>query len=429
MIHYLYTQVTVLLWPASSSFLYFLIEHIMATSLEEDKVKPETNDSTNSNGSTKKATSDTIEPEQQPYFNPRQLWPDIIKCPVNKWTFQCSDIIGKLGTDPEKAQITKKKMEKCLMYFHRLRKEMKLFDHTYTASCILFYRYWYMYDLPASIPQCIHLAQALLVTACKTMENNRPTDHYIKATCDFMVKDGPSSVGQKLNLEKLKWEVRDQLVTYEKKVLCQLGFDLALDNPKELIEELFSAYYRHVRDSDIEASFKEIFPAILQEARNFIIQTGTQPISLLCDGYTMVATALIFAGITFQKAKDPSFKFPHNFFRKRFPVKLTPEGVASLFADFRSLEKAFFDLKSNKGDALLISAADIEKLIDEDPQDGEEPYNPYEYDLIKDGEVNEDLLKYTERKVEELATRIISERSIKRPAESVPDQIPKKQRI
>lgn len=376
-----------------------------------------------------KTSSDIKQNEGNPQFNPRNLWPDIIKCPKNEWTFEYTDIIKRLGTDEEKIQLTKKRMEKCLMYFHKLRKEMKLFDHTYTAACILFYRYWYKYDLPPTIPQCIHLAQAILVTACKTMENNRPTDHYIKATCDFMMKDGPSPTGQKLNVEKLKWEVRDQLVSYEKKVLCQLGFDLDIDNPKELIEEIFSGYYRHVRDTDIDASLREIFPVILQEARNFIIQTGTQPISLLCDGYTLVALALIFAGVTFQKNKEPGFSFPHNFFRRRFPVIITSEIIASLFSHYQQLEKAFFDLKSNKNSALSITVDEIDKVIDEDKQLDPEPFNPYDYDIIKEGEVNEELLNYTERKIEELSNRIMSERSIKRPSEPPAEQATKKPRF
>ncbi|CDO96014.1 unnamed protein product [Kluyveromyces dobzhanskii CBS 2104] len=393
-------------------------------------VLPASGDISNSQHTgTVRTSPDPKQIDSKPQFNPRNLWPDIIKCPENEWTFEYTEIMNKLGTDEAKVQLTKKKMEKCLMYFHKLRKEMKLFDHTYTAACILFYRYWYKYDLPPTIPQCIHLAQAILVTACKTMENNRPTEHYIKATCEFMVKDGPSPAGQKLNLEKLKWEVRDQLVSYEKKVLCQLGFDLSIENPKELIEEIFSGYYRHVRDTDIDASFKECLPALLQEARNFIIQTGTQPISLLCDGYTLVVVALIFAGVTFQKVKEPNFKFPHNFFKKRFPVVTTSARIASLFSQYQILERTFFDLKSNKGTALSITASEIDKIIDEDDQSGSKPFNPYDYEHIKEGEVNEELLEYTERKIEELSNRIMSEKSVKRTIEPVSEQILKKQRI
>lgn len=168
---------------------------------------------------------------------------------------------------------------------------------------------------------------------------------------------------------------------------------------------------------------------ILQEARNFIIQTGTQPISLLCDGYTLVALALIFAGVTFQKNKEPGFSFPHNFFRSRFPVIITSEIIASLFSHYQQLEKAFFDLKSNKNSALSITVDEIDKVIDEDRQLDPEPFNPYDYDIIKEGEVNEELLNYTERKIEELSNRIMSERSIKRPSEPPAEQATKKPRF
>lgn len=372
--------------------------------------------------------ADTKKNDDETLFNPRYLWPDIIKCPKNEWVFECSDIVNRLGMDKEASLLTKKKMEKCLMYFHRMRKDMKLFDHTYTASCILFYRYWYKYELPRTLPECIHLAQAILVTACKTMENNRPTDHFIKATCDFMLKDNSSGTVQKLNIEKLKWEVRDQLVAYEKKVLCQLGFDLNLQNPKELIEEIFSGYYRYSRDSDMDDNFKSVFPVILQESRNFIIQTGTQPISLLCDGYTLVAVAMIFSSVMFFRMKGEPIRFPRNFFRKRFPIDVTPEKVQKVLSDYQVLEKEFFDLKSNKGEQLSISSDEISKLIDED-EGKDEIINPYDYEYLQEGNVSEELLKYTEKKIEELTNRIISESAMKRPNDSISDNPLKKQKI
>lgn len=360
-------------------------------------------------------------------FSPRTLWPDIIKCPQNSWVCGCDEIVARLGADEGTIQNSKKTMEKCLIYFHKMRKELKLFDHTYTAACLLFYRYWFKYDLPRSLPECIHLSHAILVTACKTMENNRPTDQYIKSTCDFLFKDVSENLAQRSNIEKLKWEVRDQLVAHEKKVLCRLGFDFALDNAKELLEEIFSGYYRHVRDSDMDENFKAIFPAILQEARNFIIQTGTQPITLLCDGYSLVAASLVYSGATFRKTKDEAFRFPANFFRNRFPVSVDPDSMERLFSDYRTIEKRFFDLKNNKGDSLIISSQEISAIIDEDYE--EEPSNPYDYSNFKDGEAGEELLGYTERKVEELINRVILESSSKRPATPGPERSQKKQKI
>lgn len=103
------------------------------------------------------------------------------------------------------------------MYFYTLKK-IKSFDHTYTASCILFYRYWFIYGIPTVITECIHISQGILVTACKTMENNRPIEAYIKATCEFLMQNIPS-LKSRTNIDKLKWEFRDKLVTNEKNTM------------------------------------------------------------------------------------------------------------------------------------------------------------------------------------------------------------------
>lgn len=347
-------------------------------------------------------------------FNTRTLWPDIIKTPENKWVYTCKEIVDRLGTDPQAAQNSKKKMEKCLMYFYMMKKHLRLFEHTYTAACILFFRYWYIYELPSSLSDCINLSQAILATACKSTENNRPIDMYVKATCEFLIQDS-SSLRAKQNMEKLKWDVRDKLVNYEKKILCQFGFDLNLDNPKEIIEEIFSGYHRYNRDYDLDEKFNVIIPKILFEARNFIIQAGTQPVSLLCDGYTFTALSLIYSGLQYQQNTDPDFKFPTNFFRKRFPIKIDSQMIVDLFLDYRILEDNFFDLKSNKGEKLQITLSDIDNLIDEDSfVDGEPIDDPYSYDKLKDGEATQQLLEHTEAKIKDLFNKTIIEFKKKR---------------
>ncbi|AMD22970.1 HHR201Wp [Eremothecium sinecaudum] len=348
-------------------------------------------------------------------FNLRKLWPDIIKIPSNRWVFSCKEIVDRLGTDPKTAHLTKKKMEKCLMYFYMLKKNLRLYDHTYTAACILFFRYWYMYELPSSMPDCIHLAQAILATACKAMENNRPLDMYVKATCEFMMKDMLQQRGRQ-NMDKLKWDVRDKLVKFEKQLLCQFGFDLDLQNPKELIEEIFSGFYRYNRDDKMDEEFKRVFPKILLEARTFIIQAGTQPVSLLCDGFTFTALAIIYAGLQYLRNEDKNFKFPKNFFSERFPVRLTSSMIVDLFTDYRILEDNFFDLKSNKGDKLEVKVDEIEKLIDEDEQeDLPNIVDPYDYEIIKNGECKQEFLDHTESKLRELHDKIVNDSGKKRP--------------
>ncbi|SJM83529.1 probable protein BUR2 [Zygosaccharomyces bailii] len=346
-----------------------------------------------------------VSPTAQKEYNPRLLWPDMIKTPSNPWTFTCKEIIEKLGTNPQAIAELKRNMEKCLIYFYTVKKVLNLFDHTYTASCILFFRYWYVYGLPPYLPDCIHIAQAILVTACKTVENNRPIDAYVKATCDYFVKD-TSGTRARQNLDKLKWDVRDRLVTNEKRILCSFGFDLNLENPKELIEEMFSGYYRFNRDYNFPEEFKNVFPKILQEARNFIVQAVTQPVSLLCDGYTFVALALIYCGFQYKKSVDDSFHFPVNFFKNTFPILVTSQRFEEIFTDYRILEENFFDLKSNKREKLHISATDIDSLIQEEPG---EVHNPYDYNLIKSGEVRQELKDHINKRIKEIYERTISE--------------------
>lgn len=367
--------------------------------LSNGAVSSTTSNATNSN-STNAATPKT--------FNSRLLWPDIIKTPENSWTFTCKEIIDRLGTDPHSAADTKKNMENCLMYFYTLKKKLNLFDHSYTAACILFFRYWYVYGLPPVYVDCIHMSQAILVSACKVMENNRPIDMYVKATAEFLSHSSNNRMQK--NIDKLKWDVRDKLVTNEKKFMCLFGFDLNFENPKEIIEEIFSAYYRYNRDFDLPDEFTKVFPKILQQVRSFIVQAVTQPVSLLCDGYSFIALALIYCGLQYKNQVDKDFKFPKNFFKERFPISVTSKKMNELFTDYRILEDNFFNLKSNKGDKLQISVDDIDGIIDEaNGTEAERVADPYDYDLIKSGEVKQELLDHIEVRVRELFEKTIAE--------------------
>lgn len=340
-------------------------------------------------------------------YNPRQYWPDVINTPTNIWSFSCGDIINKLDDNDQKAAEEKKNMEKCLMYFYTMKKKLNLFDHTYTAASILFYRFWFQYGLPGSLLNCIHVAHAILVTACKTMENNRPIDSYVKETCEFINK---VVYGQKnaSNIDKLKWEVRDKLVTNEKRVLSHFGFDINIENPKELVEDIFSGFYRYNRDYDLPEEFRSILPKLLQEVRSFIVLAVTQPVSLLCDGYSFLALSLLYCGIQYKTHVNAEFKFPKNFFKERFPIMVTAEKFEAYFTDYRLLEQSFFDLKSNKGDKLLISRKDIESIIEEENGLTEESTDPYSYETLKDGNIRPELMDHIEQRVEEYIKKMTS---------------------
>lgn len=359
-------------------------------------------------------------PTSKKEYNTRLLWPDMIKTPDNTWTFSCKEIIEKLGTNPQATAELKRNMEKCLIYFYTVKKILGLFDHTYTASCILFFRYWYVYGLPPYLPDCIHIAQAILVTACKTVENNRPVDAYIKATCDYFIKE-TTGLRVRQNMDKLKWDVRDRLISNEKKILCCFGFDLNLENPKELIEEMFSGFYRFNRDYNLPNEFKQIFPRILQEARNFLVQAVTQPVSLLCDGYSFVALALIYCGLQYKKSVDGKFQFPLNFFRDKFPVLVTAQRFGQFFNDYRVLEENFFDLKSNKREKLQISVQEIDELLNEEPSPDGEVSNPYDSNLIKSGEVRQELKDHIHKRIREIYERTVAETKKRMSPENVAD--------
>ncbi|KAG0660808.1 Protein bur2 [Maudiozyma exigua] len=341
-------------------------------------------------------------------YNSRLYWPDIINIPKNKWTFNCMEIIEKLDKNEQKATEEKKNMEKCLMYFYTMKKKLNLFDHTYTAASILFFRFWYVYGLPASLINCIHVSQAILVTACKTVENNRPIDAYIKATCEYINQMiyGNRNAG---NIDKLKWEVRDKLVNYEQRILTHFGFDINIDNPKEIVEDIFSGFYRYNRDFELPNEFKEVLPKILIEVRSFIIQAVTQPVSLLCDGYSFLILAMLYCGIQYKKKIDENFKYPKNFFKDRFPIETTAEKFAAYFTDYRLLEQSFFDLKSNKGDKLQTSVEEIKSILQESTV-GEETgiEDPYSYEKVKSGEVQQELLDHIEERVNDYINKMTS---------------------
>ncbi|CCE62367.1 hypothetical protein TPHA_0C02120 [Tetrapisispora phaffii CBS 4417] len=357
-------------------------------------------------------------------FNTRILWPDLIKIPTNKWVYECKEIIDKLGHVNSVIEETKRNLEKCLLYFYTLKKRLDLFDHTYTASCILFFRYWFVYGIPNSMLDCVHIAQAILVTACKSSENNRPIDAYVKATCDFISRE---IQGNKIvNIDKMKWDIRDKIVENEKKILCMFGFDLNVENPKEILEEMFSGYYRYNRDYNLPEDFQKIFPKLLQEARNFIVQSITQPVCLLFNGQKFIQLALIFTGIQYKKIADSKFKYPKNFFKNKFASTIKPEEMEDLFTDFRILEESFFSLKSNKGDKLFITKQEISDLIEEDEVADDKIIDPYNYDSMKSGEVRQELLDNIETRLQDMFTKMKKDYQNKRASSGTLEGTPNK---
>ncbi|KAH3902088.1 Bur2p SCDLUD_001901 [Saccharomycodes ludwigii] len=347
-------------------------------------------------------------------FISRTLWPDIIQTPQNKWIYTCAEIIGHLNKSPNSSNI-KKKMERCLAYFYQMKKILSLMDHTYTAACILFFRYWILYELPPTIPECIYLSQTILVTACKISENNRPIQAYVKATSEYFNGGSNNNVAsdykkKQQQIEKMKWEIRDRLVANEKLFLCKIGFDICIENPKFLLEQIFNDFYRYTRDADdFDDYFKHVFPRILQECRAFIVQAETHPVSLLCDGYQFVQLGLIWCGVQYKKRHE-EFKFPKNFFQKRFPKRIDVVQMSDLFHNYLKLENAFLSLRSNKGGLLSVSSEEIKRIIDETEEESGDSNNEDEisdvnfnldfyYNQVKNGEENEAYLSYMEDRI------------------------------
>lgn len=377
-------------------------------------------------------------------FNERLFWPDQIILPQNNWCFNHAQIIDKLYTastkddnttpiDKNSPQIVERKkiMEKCLLYFYQMKKKLNLMDHTYTAACIIYFRIWFIHNLPTSLFNCLQISQAILVTACKIMENNRPTDMYILSTCEFCFQFIPN-LNVKYNMDKLKWEIKDNLIKNERKILILLAFDLNIDNPKIIIDNIFNSYHKFNRDLNLPQIFiNKQFPKILNDSRIFIVQAITQPISLLMNGFEFVILSLLFCGLQYKLNIDPNFKFPLNFFYDRFDnLILNPEKFANLFQSYKLLEDNFFQLKSNKNNLLSIDLNDIKSIIDEPSntemekqilnQDENEDNiditknindtilnDTDNYNVLKNGIVSQELLDHTEAKINEFMNKII----------------------
>lgn len=157
-----------------------------------------------------------------------------------------------------------------------------------------------------------------------------------------------------------------------------------------------------------------------------MVQAVTQPVSLLCDGFTFIALSLIYCGLEYKKLVDKDFRYPKNFFKDRFPIEVTPDNFANIFTDYKLLEENFFNLKSNKGAKLQIDARMIHSVIDESinvENETSELSDPFNYDLIKSGEVKEEFLNHIETRVADLLEKTKQE-STKRKAKDpvrVPD--------
>ncbi|KAL6945173.1 hypothetical protein ACO0QE_002619 [Hanseniaspora vineae] len=325
----------------------------------------------NSNGSgstlsvNKSTRSVIIEDGSTLKYNDRVLWPQIIKEPANQWTYSTTQILDKLNSSGNVAA-TKKKIERSLLLFYKMKAALNLQEPTYIAACILFYRFWMTFDLPDDMNDCMDLALSALVTACKISENNRPIRAYVDAAVNILNSGLP--INQQ-KLEKIKWRVRDRFSANEMKFLSMMNFDFDICNPRHFIEEVFSVQYRLSRDKYFPKDFEAVFPSILKEARVFIYQTEAQPVSLLCDGIVYIQYALVFAALQYKKKGHPDFKFPKNFFSKRFPNSFDPLIISELANSHYKLEKNFLKMGSNKGILLLMTTDDIREITEEEVEE------------------------------------------------------------
>lgn len=326
-------------------------------------------ESTNNSGSSlsvsKSSRSVIIEDGTTLKYNDRVLWPQIIKEPANQWTYSTAQILDKLNKSGNVAA-TKKKIERSLLLFYKMKAALNLQEPTYIAACILFYRFWMTFDLPADMNDCMDLALSAMVTACKISENNRPIRAYVDAAVNILNSGLPMN---QQKLEKIKWRVRDRFSANEMKFLSMMGFDFDICNPRHFIEEIFSVQYRLSRDKDFPKDFEAVFPSILKEARIFIYQTEAQPVSLLCDGMIYIQYSLVFAALQYKKKGHSDFKFPKKFFTKRFPNSFDPLMLSELANSHYKLEKNFLKMGSNKGSLLLMTADDIREITDEEVEE------------------------------------------------------------
>lgn len=230
----------------------------------------------------------------------------------NTWLFLESSFIHKSPSRIQlKMTITQelKARESIHDFVIRLGSKLKLDGRSILAATIYINRYYMR--LPISSSK-YYVASAALTISCKLNDTYRQPDKVALQACNIK---NPNPAKPFDEQSEYFWTWRDQLLFREELILKTLNFDLNLDLPYAIRDDLAAI------DEEDDSLFVEKKADILKNTVSLIEILSSLPVLVSFDMYTVFGTLLLVILHEGKKMfEDDSLKLPRNYLVKHLRV-------------------------------------------------------------------------------------------------------------
>lgn len=208
----------------------------------------------------------------------------------NTWLFSGDDVLNRL---PSRKQMLLSQILKVYELIYdflvRLASVLKLDGRTILAATIYIHRFYMRMPITTSK---YFVACAAVAISCKLHDTYRPPDKIALTGCQ--IKHPGKQVDQH---SSTFWSWRDQLLHREEVILKNLNFEVSVDLPYEITEELLKQQPKDPKGN----GFYEKLPDILKITTSKIELLSALPVLVVFDIYTLYGAMLI---LTVKEAKQ-----------------------------------------------------------------------------------------------------------------------------
>lgn len=208
----------------------------------------------------------------------------------NTWLFKADDVLNR---SPSRKQMTVPQILKVYELIYdflvRLASVLKLDGRTILAATIYIHRFYMRMPITTSK---YFVACAAVAISCKLHDTYRPPDKIALTGCQ--IKHPGKHVDQH---SSTFWSWRDQLLYREEVMLKNLNFEVSVDLPYEITEELLKK-----KPEDLKGNgFYEKLADILKITTSKIELLSALPVLLVYDIFTLYGAMLV---LTVNEAKE-----------------------------------------------------------------------------------------------------------------------------
>ncbi|KAK6457015.1 cyclin-like protein [Scheffersomyces xylosifermentans] len=224
----------------------------------------------------------------------------------NTWLFSEEAFLAQSPSRQQKMSVSQelKVRESIHDFVIRLGSSLKLDGRTILAATIYINRYYMRMPITSSK---YYVASAAIAISCKLNDTYRQPDKIALQACNIKNPNPSRPIDEQSDMF---WRWRDQLLFREELILKTLNFDLNVDLPYSIRDELFNS---HEYESGL---FAERKADILKNTVALIEVLSSLPILVAFDMYTVFGTALLVITMeAAQKFNEKTFQLPKYYLR------------------------------------------------------------------------------------------------------------------